>query len=89
MLSKINATMIGSGLTAGLVLIVMTIVLTGITENSDAVSQIRLDAVKMDITIENINDTLVGLKYNYEKLDEKIDRMVLILCELSNGKHCN
>ena len=81
--------MIGSGLTAGLVLLVMAVVLTGLIDNSDAVSEVRLDLTKMDITIQNIDKSIVGLNNNYEKLDEKTDKMVLILCDISNGKHCN
>ena len=89
MLDKINATMIGSGLTAGLVILVMAVVLTGLIDNSDAVAEVRLDLTKMDVTIQNIDESVVGLNNNYEKLDEKTDKMVLILCDISNGKHCN
>ena len=89
MLEKINGTMIGSGLTAGLVIAAMTIGWTIFTENSDAIAEVRLEVTKMDITIENIDDSLIGLNNKYEKLDEKSDKMVLILCDLSNGKHCS
>ena len=89
MLEKINATMIGSGLTAGLVILVMTIVGTSLTDNTEAIAEVRLEVTKMDITIEHIDDSLIGLNNKYEKLDEKSDKMVLILCDLSNGKHCN
>ena len=89
MLEKINATMIGSGLTAGLVILVMTMVGTTLTDNTEAIAEVRLEVTKMDITIENIDDSLIGLNNKYEKLDEKSDKMVLILCDLSNGKHCN
>ena len=89
MLEKINGTMIGSGLTAGLVIVAMTIGWTILTDNTEAIAEVRLEVTKMDITIENIDDSLVGLNNKYEKLDEKSDKMVLILCDLSNGKHCN
>ena len=81
--------MIGSGLTAGLVILVMTIVWTSLTDNTEAIAEVRLEVTKMDITIENIDESLIGLNNKYEKLDEKSDKMVLILCDLSNGKHCN
>ena len=81
--------MIGSGLTAGLVILVMTMVGTTLTDNTEAIAEVRLEVTKMDITIENIDDSLIGLNNKYEKLDEKSDKMVLILCDLSNGKHCN
>ena len=81
--------MIGSGLTAGLVILVMTMVGTSLTDNTEAIAEVRLEVTKMDITIENIDDSLIGLNNKYEKLDEKSDKMVLILCDLSNGKHCN
>ena len=89
MLDRINATMIGSGLTAGLVILVMTMVGTTLTDNTEAIAEVRLEVTKMDITIENIDDSLIGLNNKYEKLDEKSDKMVLILCDLSNGKHCS
>ena len=81
--------MIGSGLTAGLVILVMTIIWTSLTDNTEAIAEVRLEVKKMDIKIENIDDSLIGLNNKYEKLDEKSDKMVLILCDLSNGKHCN
>lgn len=89
MLDRINATMIGSGLTAGLVILVMTVIGTTLTDNTDAIAEVRLEVTKMDITIEHIDDSLIGLNNKYEKLDEKSDKMVLILCDLSNGKHCS
>jgi len=89
MLDKINATMLGSGITGGLVLFIVALVWGGMTDNTNAISEIKIDVVKVDSTLKNIDNSLEGLDKKYYNLDEKTDKMILILCDLSNGKHCN
>lgn len=81
--------MIGSGITGGLVLFIVVLVWGGMTDNTNAISENKIDIVKVDGTLKHIDSSLEGLDTKYYNLDEKIDTMILILCDLSNGKHCN
>ena len=80
----------GSGAAAfGMVLLLLTLIQPMALENTYAISENTVQISRQALTLENIDSSLIKLNVNFDKLDYKIDKMGLILCDLSDGTHCN
>ena len=74
------------GLSVGLGLLALVIPITlangaDIKDNSVAVAEINTN-------FNNLDNTLGKLDSSVKKLDDRLDKLTLILCDLSTGKHC-
>ena len=80
----------GSGAAAfGMVLLLLTLIQPMALENTYAISENTVQIGRQSLTLENIDSSLVKLNENFDILDHKIDKMGLILCDISDGTYCN
>ncbi len=80
----------GSGAAAfAMVLLLLTLIQPMALENTYAISENAVEIGRINLTLENIDGSLDTLNGNFEKFDNKLDKMNLILCDMSDGKHCN
>ena len=80
----------GSGAAAfGMVLLLLTLIQPIVLENTYAINENAVNIGRTNLALENIDDSLDSLNENFDTVDSKIDKMGLILCDMSDGKHCN
>jgi len=80
----------GSGAAAfGMVLLLLTLIQPLVVENTYAINENAVEIGRINLTLENIDSSLDTLNKNFDAFDNKLDRMGLILCDMSDGKHCN
>lgn len=79
----------GSGAAAfGMVLLLLTLIQPITLENTYAINENTVEISRINLTLENIDSSLGTLNNNFDTFDDKLDRMGLILCDMSDGKHC-
>ncbi len=86
LLEKINGTMVGSGITAGVVLLIVTVIWGGMAENSDAINDINLEIAKFNP--EDTGNKLDDVIKKTERIEDKVDILTLIVCSENQGKYC-
>jgi len=80
----------GSGAAAiGMVLLLLTLIQPLVVENTYAIGENAVNIGKIIQTLENVDSSIDEFNDNYETLDDKLDKMSLILCDMSDGKHCS
>jgi len=80
----------GSGAAAfGMVLLLLTLIQPLVVENTYAINENTVNIGRINLTLENIDGSIDTFNDNYDELDNKLDKMGLILCDMSDGKHCN
>ena len=80
----------GSGAaTFGIVLLLLTLIQPITLENTYAINENTVEISRINLTLENIDGSLDTLNKNFDTFDDKLDKMGLILCDMSDGKHCN
>ena len=80
----------GSGAAAfGMVLLLLTLIQPLVVENTYAINENAVSIGRINLTLENVDESLDIFNDNYDSLDNKIDKMGLILCDMSDGKHCD
>ena len=80
----------GSGAAAfGLVLLLLTLIQPLVVENTYAINENAVNIGSINITLENVDESLDTFNDNYNSLENKIDKIGLILCDISDGKHCD
>ena len=80
----------GSGAAAfGMVLLLLTLIQPLVVENTYAINENTVNIGRIHLTLENVDGSIDTFNDNYDELDDKIDQMGLILCDMSDGKHCN
>jgi len=79
-----------AGLGVGLALLAVMVptMMPFITINAEATQSNAVAIAEMNSNMENIDDTLTKLDFTMVKLDDKIDKLNLILCDISSGEHC-
>lgn len=86
LLEKINGTMVGSGITAGVVLLIVTVIWGGMAENSDAINDINLEIAKFNP--EDTGNKLDDVIKKTERIEDKVDILTLIVCSENQAKYC-
>jgi len=80
----------GSGTAAfGMVLLLLTLIQPITLENTYAINENTVEISRINLTLENIDGSLYTLNKNFDIFDNKLDKIGLILCDMSDGKHCN
>jgi len=80
----------GSGAAAfGMVLLLLTLIQPLVVENTYAINENSVSIGRINLTLENIDGSIDTFNDNFDTLDNKLDKMGLILCDMSDGKHCN
>jgi len=59
-----------------------------ITSNAQAAQNNAVEIAEINSDIDHIDITLSTLDNSIARLDEKIDKLNLILCDVSSGVHC-
>ncbi len=79
----------GTG-TAGIamVILLLTLIQPMVVDNTYAINENTVEISKTSQTLENIDNSLEKLYGKFETLDSKIDKIELIVCDMSDGKHC-
>jgi len=80
----------GSGAAAfGMVLLLLTLIQPITLENTYAINENIVEISRINLTLENIDGSLDTLNKNFDTFDNKLDKIGLILCDMSDGRHCN
>ena len=72
----------------GMVLLLLTLIQPLVVENTFAISENAVNIGRMTLALENIDSSIDTFNDNFDTLDDKLDKMKLILCDMSDGKHC-
>ena len=70
------------------IIVVFGLLFPMITANTEGIQENEVEIAKMDITLDNLDNTITKLDNSVEHLDETIVKMKLVICDVSQGKHC-
>ncbi len=59
-----------------------------ISANSEEIQENSIEIAKMDTNLDNLDETITKLDNSAENIEEAIVKMKLVICDVSDGKHC-
>ena len=77
-----------SGSSAVILLAFLTIILPLTLDNKDEIHNNNLEIMQASTTLSNLENMIDTLDTSISKLDDKLDKLKPIPCDLSNEEHC-
>ena len=70
------------------IIIVFGLLFPLISANSDGIQENAIEIAKVQTNLSNLDKTITKLDKSAENIEEAIVKMKLVICDVSEGKHC-
>ncbi len=75
-------------LPAAIIIAIFTLLIPMISANSDGIKENAVDIAKLQTNFNNLDKTITKLDNSAEDIDDAIVNLKLVICDVSDGKHC-
>ena len=72
----------------GILILIVSFTIPSIDANGEAIQENAINIGVTKSNTENLADSLDKLDDTISRLEQRLDKMNLIMCDISSGKHC-